>query len=335
MTNEPVSASPAPGQSTAYESVLTPAPAGPLYESALAPNAPAITVTVVLPNPTTQRGLALLGVAVGSGLAGDWLLRATPWGINLLVWLALTGGATWFVARHDALTGRTPRWFWLPLGFFSLAIAWRDSITLQALDLLALLVTLMLLALHTRRGRLVVANITEYLTAGFVIIGETMIGLLMLVLGDIRWRELPRDGWSRRAFAAAKGIALAVPLLLLFGGLLMAADSVFENLVTRAFAFDSGAVFTHLLVAGSVTWLVGGYLHGALAETSLLAPGKTNAPASLMTGKLGLIEISIVLGALNLLFLTFVLIQFRYLFFGAEHFSAGAGTAGPSASPTS
>ena len=42
----------------------------------------------------TQEGLNVLGVALVLGLLGDALLRATPWGLNVLLWVgaALGGG---------------------------------------------------------------------------------------------------------------------------------------------------------------------------------------------------------------------------------------------------
>lgn len=35
----------------------------------------------------TKLGLGILGGAVALGVLGDGLLRATPWGINLLLWM--------------------------------------------------------------------------------------------------------------------------------------------------------------------------------------------------------------------------------------------------------
>jgi hypothetical protein len=36
----------------------------------------------------TRLGLGILGAALALGLLGDWLLRATPWGVNLFLWVA-------------------------------------------------------------------------------------------------------------------------------------------------------------------------------------------------------------------------------------------------------
>ena len=338
MNNETASEQTAAPESAGYQSVMTPAPTGPLYESqlrsasagAVALNAPPNLPQVLTVSPITQRGLYILALALGSGLAGDWLLRATPWGLNLSVWLAITAGGAWFVFRFEGQhEARTLYWFAVPLGFFSLALAWRDSVTLQTLDLIALLITLLLLGMHTQRGRLRYAGLVDYVTSGFELAAEAAIGILLLVFGDIRWRELPRNGWSARAFAIGKGLAIAIPVLFVFGGLLMAADAMFESLVFKAFAFDSGALMLHLLVAGCVAWLTGGYLHGLLSSSALIQRKKPSSSAKTSASffSLGIIETGIVLGLLNLLFLAFVLVQFRYLFFGAVGFTPGAGTA--------
>ena len=336
MNNETALEQTAAPAHAGYQTVMTPAPPGPLYESQLRQasagaaslNAPPL-MTV---SPATQRGLYLLAIAIGSGLAGDWLLRTTPWGLNLSVWLAITAGGAWFVfqheGRHEGRTNSALYWFAVPLGFFSLALAWRDSITLQALDIGALLITLLLLALHTQRGRLRYEGLVNYLIGGLELAAEAAIGAVLLIFGDIRWRELPRDGWSARAFAMGKGLAIAVPVLIVFGGLLMAADAVFENLVFNAFAFDSSGLMLHLLVAGCVAWLVGGYLHGLLSASALSQNKTTTSTATSSSYfSLGLIETSVVLGLLNLLFLAFVLVQFRYLFLQGAEFAPDAGTA--------
>ncbi len=330
MNNETASETKTSHEPAGYQTVMTPAPAGPLYESQLRPSGGISSAlnppSALVVSPATQRGLYILAIAIGSGLAGDWLLRATPWGLNFPVWLAITASGAWFVFQHE---GRTLYWFALPLGFFSLALAWRDSITLQALDVGALLITLLMLALHTQRGRLRYASLVDYVLAGFELAAEAAIGALLLVFGDIRWRELPRNGWSARAFAIGKGLAIAVPVLAVFGGLLMAADAIFENMVFKAFDFDSGALTLHLLVVGSVAWLVGGYLHGLLSASALSQnkTPSTSANPSASFFSLGIIETGIVLGLLNLLFLAFVLVQFRYLFLQGAEFSPDAGTA--------
>ncbi|HEV7842616.1 MAG TPA: hypothetical protein VGO69_02915, partial [Pyrinomonadaceae bacterium] len=84
----------------------------------------------------TRRGLDILQAALILGVVGDALLRATPWGLNVLLWMAvaLAAGlallARW---RRGALSNDT-RWIVLPLIFFAACFVWRDSPTLKLLD---------------------------------------------------------------------------------------------------------------------------------------------------------------------------------------------------------
>ena len=59
----------------------------------------------------TRLGLGLLGVAVVLGVLGDFLLRATPWGVNFLIWITLLVGLAVSFARWGRMvTGGEGRW---------------------------------------------------------------------------------------------------------------------------------------------------------------------------------------------------------------------------------
>ena len=272
----------------------------------------------------TKRGLSLLGVALFSGVCGDLLLRATPWGLNLLVWMSLTvlAAALWQRQQRVALD-RTVVCLVSALLFFSAAFAWRSSPVLRGLDMLARATLLLAIGLRSRTGKLLVADLTDYGRAALRTLGNASGGLLVVLTREIHWHELPREGWPRRAAAVARGLLLAAPLLLVFGGLLMAADAIFEELIASLFRFDLLKVCLHILTVVSVTWLVGGYLRSLQPVD---APAQSN-PMQTALPRLGLVEMGIALGLLDLLFLLFVAVQFQYLFFGAAHFKPGASMA--------
>src|SRR3712207_8645630 len=54
----------------------------------------------------TRLGLGVLGAALVLGLLGDWLLRATPWGVNLFLWVAALVGAAALVVWPGCLRDR-------------------------------------------------------------------------------------------------------------------------------------------------------------------------------------------------------------------------------------
>src|SRR5215470_4759030 len=99
----------------------------------------------------TKLGLGILAASLFLGAIGDGLLRATPWGLNLFLWVAALLGAALFLAYRQGLTFTWGRhWLVLPVVFFAAAFGWRDSVVLKSLDGLALLITLSLATLRTQ-----------------------------------------------------------------------------------------------------------------------------------------------------------------------------------------
>ena len=263
----------------------------------------------------TGLGLGILGVALLLGWLGDALLNVTPWGINLGLWTAaaITAALALAAWRGVALTGGG-RWLLLPALGFAAAVAWRDSAVLGTLNGLALLLTLSLAAMRGRRGRLIGAGLVEYAIAPVLTGLYAALGLLLVLVNDIAWRALPRTGWSSRLPNIGCGLVLAIQLLLLFGGLFAAADAAFAGLIMTIFRLDIVDLVEHTIIIGFVAWVVGGVLHLALfGDLGEFTVAGWSSPL-----RLGIVELSVVLGALDALFLAFVVVQVRYFFGGAN-----------------
>jgi hypothetical protein len=261
----------------------------------------------------TKLGLRILGAALLLGILGDALLRTGPWGINAFLWLtALAATVIALGWRQSALAG-SARWLLVPVILFAAAFAWRDSPAVKMLNVLALLVTLSLILLRAQGSRILRAGLVEY-ALGSVIAGlNAALGLLPLLISEIQWRETLSDRVSKRTMAVARGLLLALPLLIVFGSLLGAADAVFEGIVRRVFHWNLSTLFSHAFLTVFFAWIVAGFLRGMLM-------GKERewvAGQRLPSVSLGIIETTVVLGLLDLLFLLFVLVQFRYFFGGA------------------
>lgn len=263
----------------------------------------------------TRLGLGVLMAALVLGLLGDLLLRATPWGVNVFLWVALLAGAAVALSRRGRLEAAGEgRWLVPVAVFFAAAVAWRDSPIVASLDVLAVLVALSLAALWGRRGAVRRSGISEYLLGGIYTGALSATGPLPVMVREVRWRDVARGRWRGPALAATRGVFLAVPLLLVFGGLFAAADAVFETLVVELFGFDVVEAFGHLFLMLFFAWISAGLLWVALVASnpeSLAFP----RPAAL---SLGIVEVGVVLGLLDALFLAFVAVQVRYLFGGAE-----------------
>ena len=117
-------------------------------------------------------------------------------------------------------------------------VALRDSPTLKVLDGLGLAGAISLGALHSRSGRVLLAGISDYMKGLFIASYNAVFGPLILLLEDIRWSDIPARNRPRHLAAAGRGVAIAVPLLVIFGGLFMAADAAFEGIIKNAFQFN-------------------------------------------------------------------------------------------------
>ncbi len=117
---------------------------------------------------------------------------------------------------------------------------------------------------------------------------------------------------AREAAWIARALLILAPLLLLFGGLFIAADAVFEHLASGLLHLDLNGFRTHFSWFFCCSWASLGLIWGLLAFEPLGAPA-IDIPDE---GRLRPLEVTIILGALALLFGAFVLVQVRYLFGG-------------------
>jgi hypothetical protein len=261
----------------------------------------------------TKLGVRVLVAALILGVLGDALLRTGPWGINGFLWVTALAATIVAMGRRQGALAGGGRWLLLPVVFFAAAFAWRDAPALKMLNVLALLVSFSLIILRAQGGRIHHAGLTEYALGGVIAGLNAAFGLLPLLFGEIQWREALSDRLSKRTMAVARGLLLALPLLIIFGGLLVAADAVFEGIMKRVLHLNFATLFSHTFLTVFFAWIVAGYLRGMLMGKE--RGWVTGQRLPLLS--LGIIETGIVLGLLDLLFLLFVLVQFRYFFGGA------------------
>lgn len=273
---------------------------------------------------TGRLALASLGAALLLGILGNLLIiRAPDFGLGSFLWVAAlvagtVGLARWTLGR-EGLQGEG-RWLLAGAVLFAAGLAWRASSLLHVLDILAIGLCLGLAALTLRGGSLIRTGVLSYPLGLLVSALHHAIGPFLLLFSDVHWKELPRSGWSRHAGAVLRGLLIAVPLLLVFGGLFAAADAVFAELMGRMFTFDAEALFEHIFGTLFFGALAAGFLRTSLIRDPEELPRMGNRGGI----ALGAVETGVVLGLLNLLFLAFVLVQVRYLFGGADLVMASA-----------
>jgi hypothetical protein len=255
----------------------------------------------------TRLGLTLLGGALLQGILGDVLFHGAPLGLNVALWVSSFVACLVLLLRvSHAPLGQGRRFMVGPLVLFACFVAWRDSHWLLGLDAFGIAGAIAIGALRSPAVRL---PLSEY-ASGLLAAGASAVaGAFPLLLEDIRWREL--GGTARRAVAVARGLALAAPLLVLFGGLFVAADVIFQHLLGSVIP-SPVAPLRHAVLVLLWAWVAAGLLR------DLVAPRDSSAPVARRRPRLGVVEIGTVLALLDLLFLAFVVVQFRYLFGGRD-----------------
>jgi len=261
-------------------------------------------------------GWVILAAALALGLAGDLLLRPRPWGLNVTVWLMGLCATTMVLPRFEPL--RLPRargTAWLCAAFgFSLMLMWRSSTVLQILNLIAVFLCLGMVAFRTSAGGLRVASSTEYAASALVSALHAVVGGFVLLGDHLDWRLIAARERSAHFAALGRGLAIAAVPVLVFGALFASADIFFRDLLRDALVLSPEQALEHLMLWTLLAWLAGSYLWGALLAE------REPVPEAPRIGwlRFEFIEVSVVFGLIEALFLSFVGVQFRYLFGGAD-----------------
>ena len=296
---------------------------------------------------------ALLAATV-VGIAGQALFVGLALGLNLLVMtglvLAVAGGLA-AVSSSDRQRRRLdPADIWLPIAALVLApgAAIRSDDTLVLLDamaaaaLLGATVAAFAGVAVTRRSMIAIVGI------GTGVAVWVAVGILRLSEVARRPGDGPRRSLPAPARAIVRGLALAVPLLLLFGLLFASADAIFASLTRHLFDwhFDLGELPLRGGVAFLIAWTVAGLLSIATGIVEIRVPGDDRQAAFAGDGpppmqslgamaaapapdalapmpRLGVVESLTILVAVDALFALFVGLQVAYLFGGLDTMAAG------------
>lgn len=267
--------------------------------------------------------MAIAVVGLVLGIWGDVLFQDTfGVGLNAVGWtVALIGGCGCVMRRVGPERGRAGRYFAICAVLFSLCLAWRDSATLHALDVAAVLASLSLMAAYAVSGDVVPSTLQQFIKSLAVSAGNVLIGGGGLFM-EIDWDAVRGRPLGNSVTPAIRGVAVAVPLVLVFGSLFSEADPVYAHFAAKLFDWDASAIVTRLGWMLVIGWGTMGFLRYALVNrVDAEAIGVKTASG----GFLGSLEVTLILGALDLLFLSFVVVQIRYLFGGASLIHATIG----------
>ncbi len=198
--------------------------------------------------------------------------------------------------------------------FFTLSLTWRDSLVLNSLSYLGLLLTISLAFNAGTRPKLRHLEISQILQDFLLSIQYGIRSYRELIHEDIQWNEV-ENRWGENVHSIFRGLMVTIPMLLIFGLLLVGSDARFEQIVYDS--LDWGLSEEAVLRFGAIfiicCWFSIAILRGTVLTNSLIdEPKKLYLPI----WRLDCIETGMILGAVNLLFLSFIVIQFTYFFGG-------------------
>ncbi len=270
------------------------------------------------------RAIGLVAVAIG--LLAQYLFVDAAFGINVPIATAALLLASWAI-RDRSKPGPRRSDLWVAPGALLLStfVALRGDTTLEALDMLgaialtgAALVSFAGVRVLERPFAMVMA-LAGRLSVSAIADGGAALAALVGILPRLR-------GAARNSPVAqvARGIVIAVPLVLLFVFLFASADSVFRQILEDLFDWrlDLGSLPGRLIAAVVVAWLAAGLLTFVARGEDRRVPTSGEVPGH-GSLRLGSIEAVTVLVVLDLLFAAFVIVQATYLFGGRDTLEAG------------
>ena len=259
------------------------------------------------------------------GLVLGWVFDLLFWkhalGINfaLFVLLCLAGG--FYVLQMEGIRPAFRSLILvIPILFFAMITFMRQDILSLFLAFASTLFLLVLLVTTFVGGRWGSYGLADYLVT-YLRLATGLLNKPFVLLMVYRKRNLEEPEVNKRKnkfWPVVRGILIAIPIVMVFSILLSSADLVFAQHLksfVSIFRLEKLPVYIfrviYILVAAYM--LVGVFLHTATSSKNekLLSDEKSMVPTIL-----GLVESSIILGSVAILFILFVVIQFQYFFGG-------------------
>lgn len=267
---------------------------------------------ILLPVPGAKSGKNLLvffGIALGFGIVFNWFFVFQNIGISFVVFTILTIAVMVACAHWYKKPILTRAIFLLVLAFlFSSMVAVRANELLTFLNVVATVYALLVASEIIRRGTWSLVDWNNYrllITRPFVFFTEGLFTAKQVATTNIQARH------HKHLPYVVRGILIALPIVAILVGLLASADLVFAKQLSNLFHISwpiKGEYLFRLFVGIAITVLsLGALVYIFITSWAKKTPTETER-------RLGRIEAGIILGAVALLFATFILIQFAYLF---------------------
>jgi hypothetical protein len=268
--------------------------------------------------------LFLTLIALALGISVEVLFNGHPLGISFPIWAALCVAAIFgMTALERARPARQIMVLAVPILVFAFLVFLRLEPMTVFLNVV-LTLTLFTLWVHAfANERLLDYGWLDFLAALTLVPLESWIRPWS-VIRDAKQQVLGEERNRSQLTSILWGLLMALPILVIFTALLSAADLVFADYVNTALHWLNFDRIREWVGRGLIILISAMFFLGALA-LALLNSGKRDlAKKEKPPFKpfLGVTEAWVVLGSVDLLFVSFVAIQFAYLFGGQANITA-------------
>jgi hypothetical protein len=265
-----------------------------------------------------EKAALIAGVSLFLGFCFDYLFYDKALGVNFPLYNSfIVAGLLIIAKRTKSVLPSQVFLLLIPLIFFIVMVSVRTSLLLTFLNVIASLAILLMIAEVTVGTKVYGFLVSDYMR------------MCLLPLKFFRSCYESLSVLSRVGVAIAnkniilqilKGIIMSVPVLLLFLLLFSSADLIFQkhlvNLVN--FNINPEIIFRLFLILVVAIILTGAFSYTFREIPTDGIPEQKSSDAY----RLGHIELSILLGSVNILFFVFILIQLTYLFGGQSNISS-------------
>jgi hypothetical protein len=253
----------------------------------------------------------------------DFLFWNKPAGVSFFIWIAVMLGAGYLLAWRE---GKRPSWLSILLTLliagFASVMAWREEPFTRIVSVLLSFAGMILLTATFLNGYWPWYRLRDYFLEFAKVIGGGFAGAVVLnshPKNPSGSDNVPaKPSLWRKLLPVLRGVLIALPIVAVLGLLLSSADPVFGDWLKKIFNLEKLPEYLfrlfYILIIG--TFLVGVYLKALFPSGEIQKP---DTKQSWFKPFLGWTESGIILGAVDLLFIAFVIIQVRYLFGGTAN----------------
>jgi len=284
-------------------------------------DSPAISGAAAVPAAVPARVRRVFPAALLLGWLTDLLFYGQRLGVSVPVYTLLLLAVYFVICRLEGIPlARRNVWLLAPVVFFGTMVCVRENPLLTALNVLALVGLLVLVAFFGVAGSVDRAGIFGY-AAVLGLAAKHIIAQPAPGVAAVSRSAAARRSGLRIAAPVARGVVLALPVLVVFTVLLASADTIFAEYVQRTVQLDFlpefPQLFPRLVLVLSAAWIVAGGFLWSLSRAPEAESFGTEAPAApLPAQRVGPTEAVTVLALVDMLFASFVWVQFAYLFSG-------------------